>query len=206
MGRRLGRVLLYLAALVLFLFSAGPVLLSLLGSVIPDQALFSFPPDWFGRGFTLDNYRYIFTGELPRSYAVRGANRGMISDAARQVPASMVNSGTVALARPGGQHRARRTRGLRLRPHALSRQDGRVHGDRDEPAGAGGGADDAVLPADPGDGAARHQDRAGAGALGADPAVHGADPLGLLPPHPDRRSRTRRSSTAAPGSRSSPAS
>jgi ABC-type glycerol-3-phosphate transport system permease component len=97
LGGRIGRVLLYFGALVLFLFSAGPVLLSLLGSIIPDQALFAFPPDWFGHGFTLDNYRYIFTGELPASYEVRGANRGMISDAARQVPASMVNSGTVAL-------------------------------------------------------------------------------------------------------------
>jgi ABC-type glycerol-3-phosphate transport system permease component len=97
-GARLGRPLLYLAAFALFLFSAGPVFLSLLGSVIPDQALFSFPPDWFGRGFTFDNYRYIFTGELPRSYEIRGANRGMISDAARQVPGSMVNSMLVALA------------------------------------------------------------------------------------------------------------
>jgi ABC-type glycerol-3-phosphate transport system permease component len=97
-GTRRGRPLLYLAALALFLFSAGPVFLSLLGSVIPDQALFSFPADWFGRGFTLDNYRYIVTGELPRSYEIRGANRGMISDAARQVPGSMVNSMLVALA------------------------------------------------------------------------------------------------------------
>jgi ABC-type glycerol-3-phosphate transport system permease component len=97
-GARLGRPLLYLAALLLFLFSVGPVFLSLLGSVIPDQALFSFPADWFGRGFTYDNYRYIFTGELPRSYEIRGANRGMISDAARQVPGSMVNSMAVALA------------------------------------------------------------------------------------------------------------
>jgi len=97
-SRHLFRPLLYLAALVLFLFSAGPVFLSLLGSVIPDQALFSFPADWFGRGFTFDNYRYIFTGELPRSYEIRGANRGMISDAARQVPGSMLNSMTVALA------------------------------------------------------------------------------------------------------------
>jgi multiple sugar transport system permease protein len=97
LGITAGRVLLYLAALVLFLFSAGPVFLSLLGSIIPDQALFSFPPDWFGRGFTLDNYRYIFTGQLPASYEVRGAVRGMISDAARQVPASMLNSGVVAL-------------------------------------------------------------------------------------------------------------
>ena len=92
-----GRILLYLAALTVFLFSAGPVVLSLLGSVIPDRALFSFPPDWFSSGLTLDNFRYIFTGEMPSSYEVRGALRGMISDAARQVPDSMVNSTVVAL-------------------------------------------------------------------------------------------------------------
>ena len=92
-----GRILLYLAALTVFLFSAGPVVLSLLGSVIPDRALFSFPPDWFSSGLTLDNFRYIFTGEIPSSYEVRGALRGMISDAARQVPDSMINSTVVAL-------------------------------------------------------------------------------------------------------------
>lgn len=92
-----GRILLYLAAMTVFLFSAGPVVLSLLGSVIPDRALFSFPPDWFSSGLTLDNFRYIFTGEIPSSYEVRGAMRGMISDAARQVPDSMVNSTIVAL-------------------------------------------------------------------------------------------------------------
>ncbi len=92
-----GRILLYFAALVVFLFSAGPVVLSLLGSVIPDRALFSFPPDWFSSGLTFDNYRYIFTGEIPSSYEVRGALRGMISDAARQVPDSMINSTVVAL-------------------------------------------------------------------------------------------------------------
>ncbi len=93
----IGRILLYFAALTVFLFSAGPVVLSLLGSIIPDRALFSFPPDWFSSGLTLDNYRYIFTGEIPSSYEVRGAMRGMISDAARQVPDSMVNSTVVAL-------------------------------------------------------------------------------------------------------------
>ena len=92
-----GRILLYFAALAVFLFSAGPVALSLLGSVIPDRALFSFPPDWFSSGLTFDNYRYIFTGEIPSSYEVRGALRGMISDAARQVPDSMINSTIVAL-------------------------------------------------------------------------------------------------------------
>jgi ABC-type glycerol-3-phosphate transport system permease component len=87
----------HLAAALLFLVCAGPVGLSLFASLVPDQAIFSFPPDWFGYAPTLDNYGYIFTGELPSAYMRQGANRGMVSDAARQVPRSMVNSLIVAL-------------------------------------------------------------------------------------------------------------
>jgi ABC-type glycerol-3-phosphate transport system permease component len=97
MRRPVRTILLYLAGLLLFLVCAGPVGLSLFASVMPDQAIFSFPPDWFGHAATLDNYRYIFTGELPAAYTTAGANRSMISDAARQVPRSMLNSTIVAL-------------------------------------------------------------------------------------------------------------
>ncbi len=93
----LTKLLIYVAAFTLFVFCAGPVILSLLGSIIPDTALFSFPPKWFDKGFTLDNYIYTFTGEIPAEYAVKGAKRSMITDAARQVPASMLNSTLVAL-------------------------------------------------------------------------------------------------------------
>lgn len=92
----LSKAALVIAALVVFLFSAGPVLLSFIGSIVPDQAIFSYPPDWLGFGVTLDNYRYILTGELPSVYQVEGANRSMISDAARQVPAALLNSMIVA--------------------------------------------------------------------------------------------------------------
>src|SRR5690349_3403447 len=91
------RVLVHLAALLLFLFCAGPIALSLFASVMPDQAIFGFPPNWFGYSATLDNYRYIFTGHVPATYLTAGANRNMISDAARQVPAGMLNSMLVAL-------------------------------------------------------------------------------------------------------------
>ena len=90
------RILIHLAALVLFLFCAGPVGLSLFASIMPDQAIFSFPPNWFGYKPTADNYRYILTGEIPAVYLTAGANRNMISDAARQVPAGMLNSALVA--------------------------------------------------------------------------------------------------------------
>jgi ABC-type glycerol-3-phosphate transport system permease component len=93
----LRRIIVYPAALLLSLFCIGPAALSLFASVMPDQAIFSFPPNWFGYEPTLDNYRYIFTGEIPATYLTAGANRNMISDAARQVPRSMLNSMLVAL-------------------------------------------------------------------------------------------------------------
>jgi ABC-type glycerol-3-phosphate transport system permease component len=93
----LRRIIVYPAALLLSLFCIGPAALSLFASVMPDQAIFSFPPNWFGYEPTLDNYQYIFTGEIPATYLTAGANRNMISDAARQVPRSMLNSMFVAL-------------------------------------------------------------------------------------------------------------
>src|SRR6185437_130172 len=41
---------------------------------------------------------YIFTGEIPPAYLKSGANRTMISDAARQVPLSLLNSAEISLA------------------------------------------------------------------------------------------------------------
>jgi multiple sugar transport system permease protein len=95
--RYLRPILLNLAALALLLVCAGPIALSLFASVVPDQAIFGFPPNWFAYGATLDNYRYIFTGAIPDVYLTAGANRDMISDAARQVPRGMWNSSLVAL-------------------------------------------------------------------------------------------------------------
>jgi multiple sugar transport system permease protein len=91
------RVATYLGAALLFVLCVGPVALSLFASIMPDQAIFSFPPNWFGYRPTFDNYRYIFTGEIPATYLTAGANRNMISDAARQVPGGMLNSMLVAL-------------------------------------------------------------------------------------------------------------
>lgn len=96
--RALRRAGLYLAALGIFMFSFGPLVLSFIGSIVPDTAMFAFPPDWFQEGVTLDNYRYIFFGEIPQKYETTGANMAMISDAARQVPRSMMNSFIVAFA------------------------------------------------------------------------------------------------------------
>ena len=62
----LRKVFIYLAALFLFVFCAGPIFLSLLGSVVPERAMFAH--DWFRDGVNFDNYVFVFTGEVPREY------------------------------------------------------------------------------------------------------------------------------------------
>jgi ABC-type glycerol-3-phosphate transport system permease component len=79
-------------------FTAGPVLLSLYGSLVPDRLLLDPARSVLDRPLSLETYRYVFTGELPASYQQQGANRAMISDAARQVPLSIWNSARIALA------------------------------------------------------------------------------------------------------------
>jgi ABC-type glycerol-3-phosphate transport system permease component len=81
----------------ILLFTAGPILLAFLGSIIPDRVMFASDRGLFDE-VTLENYRFIFTGELPPAYQKSGANRSMISDAARQAPRSLWNSAQISLA------------------------------------------------------------------------------------------------------------
>jgi len=86
-----------LGAFIILLFTGGPVLLAFVGSVVPDRIMFASDRGLFDE-VTLENYRYIFTGEVPPAYLLSGANRTMISDAARQVPLSLWNSVQIAVA------------------------------------------------------------------------------------------------------------
>ncbi len=95
MGRKIA---IYVFAVLLFLFSAGPVLLTLVGGIIPEKVLLSVPPRLFSMKPTLSYYKYIFTGKVPEAYEERGALRAMVSEEARLIPRAMLNSATVALA------------------------------------------------------------------------------------------------------------
>lgn len=97
MERTGGGILTAIGAFLILLFTAGPILLALAGSVIPDRVMFASDRGLFDE-LTLENYRFIFTGELPPAYLQSGANRTMISDAARQAPRSLWNSAQIALA------------------------------------------------------------------------------------------------------------
>jgi ABC-type glycerol-3-phosphate transport system permease component len=93
-----GRPLLTIVgAFLILLFTAGPILLAFMGSVIPDRVMFAADRGLLDE-VTLENYRFIFTGELPPAYQQSGANRTMISDAARQAPRSLWNSAQISLA------------------------------------------------------------------------------------------------------------
>lgn len=98
MKRRHNPILTFLFAGLILLFTGGPVVLSLVGSVVPDRILLNSDAGLFDEGISFETYRYVFTGELPAAYLTEGANRAMISDAARQVPRSLWNSAVVAFA------------------------------------------------------------------------------------------------------------
>lgn len=98
MKRRHNPLLTFLFAGLILMFTGGPVALSLIGSVVPDRVLLNPQAGLFDEGINFETYRYVFTGELPSGYLAEGANRAMISDAARQVPRSLWNSTVVAFA------------------------------------------------------------------------------------------------------------
>jgi ABC-type glycerol-3-phosphate transport system permease component len=98
MAGRLNPILTFVFAALILVFSGGPVLLSLYGSLVPDRLLLSDDASIFTEGPNFETYRYVFTGQLPDSYQQASANRAMISDAARQVPQALLNSAINALA------------------------------------------------------------------------------------------------------------
>jgi ABC-type glycerol-3-phosphate transport system permease component len=89
---RLHPVLTFSFAALILLFTGGPVLMSLYGSLVPDRVLLSADQSLLTEGPNFETYRYVFTGQLPDSYLQESANRAMISDAARQIPKALVNS------------------------------------------------------------------------------------------------------------------
>ena len=95
---RLHPVATFAFAALILLFTGGPVLLSLYGSLVPDRVLLSPDKSILTEGPNFESYRYVLTGQLPDSYLQESANRAMISDAARQVPGALVNSSINALA------------------------------------------------------------------------------------------------------------
>ncbi len=95
---RWDRIAVYIGAVLLAVFIVAPLAWIFLSSILPEEAILTFPPNWFKYGFTIDNYHYIFTGEIPKSHLVTGQLRTMISQEVRLVPRTIVNSALIALA------------------------------------------------------------------------------------------------------------
>jgi ABC-type glycerol-3-phosphate transport system permease component len=88
-----------LGALLLLSFVLAPFAMTLLASLTPDRALLSRPARWFSQGLTFDNYRYLFTGELPSQYQVSAGGRSfsMVSEEILHLLTSMLHSAEVAV-------------------------------------------------------------------------------------------------------------
>jgi multiple sugar transport system permease protein len=96
--KRLRTILLSLAGLVLALVILIPFLWALSVSLQTESALFKRPPDWVASPATVENYNYVFTGQVPQAYEVRGLLRSPVTQEARQLPMGLRNSFIVALA------------------------------------------------------------------------------------------------------------
>lgn len=94
---RRGGVLLTAAVAVLLAFALAPFVWVTLSGFLPELAILTIPPEWLKYGVIADNYRYIFTGEVPRAYEVGGQLRRMISEEVRAVPRAALNSSVVAV-------------------------------------------------------------------------------------------------------------
>jgi multiple sugar transport system permease protein len=96
MNRRGASVLTYGGAALLLIFILAPLVWLVISSLIPEEAILTRPPNWFGYGMTVENYVYIFTGRIPQSHLVSGQMRTMISQEVRLVPRAILNSFIVA--------------------------------------------------------------------------------------------------------------
>lgn len=89
--------LLVAAGLVLALAILLPFLWALSASLQTESALFERPPHWVPDPATTENYRYVFTGDVPQAYEVRGLLRSPVTQEARTLPEGLRNSFVVAL-------------------------------------------------------------------------------------------------------------
>lgn len=97
-GSLLSFLLVHVLSVIVLLFVLGPFIWIFLCSLQGEADLFVVPPNWIPKRVILDNYRYIFTGEIPTAYEVRGLIRSRISQEARYILPTLLNSFTIALA------------------------------------------------------------------------------------------------------------
>lgn len=96
--RRLNSFLLNVAALAIAVYVVGPFLWVMTASLQGENELLRKPPTFIPQSPTLDNYNYVFTGQIPTAYEVKGQLRSRISQEARLIAPALKNSFIVASA------------------------------------------------------------------------------------------------------------
>ena len=76
MAGRLHPVLTFIFAALILIFTGGPVLLSLYGSLVPDRILLSPDQTLLTEGPNFETYRYVFTGAAAGRPTCRKAPTG----------------------------------------------------------------------------------------------------------------------------------
>ncbi len=94
--RSLKALLQNLAVLLVVFFIVAPFLWVVSASLQGENALLRKPPSFLPTSPTLDNYNYVFTGQIPTAYEVKGQLRSRISQEARLIAPALKNSFIVA--------------------------------------------------------------------------------------------------------------
>ena len=90
-------ILLNLLVLFLIVYIAGPFVWVISASFQGENELLKKPPSFIPKNPTTDNYRYVFTGQVPTSYEVKGQLRSRISQEARLIAPALKNSFIIAI-------------------------------------------------------------------------------------------------------------
>jgi multiple sugar transport system permease protein len=90
-------ILLNLLVVLLIIYIAGPFLWVMSASFQGENELLSKPPSFIPKNPTTDNYRYVFTGQVPTAYEVTGQLRSRISQEARLIAPALLNSFIIAI-------------------------------------------------------------------------------------------------------------
>jgi multiple sugar transport system permease protein len=95
--RLINSIFLNLLVLLLIIFIAGPFVWVGVASLQGENELLRHPPRIIPQNPTADNYKYVFTGEIPTAYEVRGQIRSRISQEARLIAPALKNSFIIAI-------------------------------------------------------------------------------------------------------------
>lgn len=95
--RRTATVLYACAGVLLALVILIPFLFALSASLQTESELIRRPPPIVAPHPTVDNYDYVFTGDVPAAYASKELLRGTVTQDVRQIPKGLRNSLIVAV-------------------------------------------------------------------------------------------------------------